>query len=438
MTATLEQLLETLVRPALRAHNGDVELVGYQDGILRLRMLGQCAGCPAAAMTNETLIEGQLMPLLPDLKEVILVHTVDASLLAEAGNITNQKKTLHRGQSVATFLMGTRRLYDYVDNNPAVAMYPVQYVNDPYVIAQNDNLVSINSCVQIDLMGQVVSTSVGLRQISGVGGQIDFVRGANMSKGGRAIMAMPSTTCGTGSEVTNISILALLSRRTKKGLAHESMFADQAVLIPELLKGLPFSVFATSSIDALIHAIESSLSPKASATTKLFGYQAIAWILKGYLAIRDQGPDARFPLLSQFLLASNYAGIAFGNAGCAAVHALSYPLGAVYHVPHGESNYAMFTGVMKQYLAIRSDGAIAELNAFLAQLLDCPPEAVYEALEDLLSCLLPKKALHEYGMQEHELAEFTDSVLANQQRLLQNNFVPLSREQIYAIYRSLY
>ena len=214
--------------------------------------------------------------------------------------------------------------------------------------------------------------------------------------------------------------------------------ADQAVLIPELLKGLPFSVFATSSIDALIHAIESSLSPKASATTKLFGYQAIAWILKGYLAIRDQGPDARFPLLSQFLLASNYAGIAFGNAGCAAVHALSYPLGAVYHVPHGESNYAMFTGVMKQYLAIRSDGAIAELNAFLAQLLDCPPEAVYEALEDLLSCLLPKKALHEYGMQEHELAEFTDSVLANQQRLLQNNFVPLSREQIYAIYRSLY
>ena len=247
-----------------------------------------------------------------------------------------------------------------------------------------------------------------------------------------------TTTAGTGSEVTNISILALLSRRTKKGLAHESMFADQAVLIPELLKGLPFSVFATSSIDALIHAIESSLSPKASATTKLFGYQAIAWILKGYLAIRDQGPDARFPLLSQFLLASNYAGIAFGNAGCAAVHALSYPLGAVYHVPHGESNYAMFTGVMKQYLAIRSDGAIAELNAFLAQLLDCPPEAVYEALEDLLSCLLPKKALHEYGMQEHELAEFTDSVLANQQRLLQNNFVPLSREQIYAIYRSLY
>lgn len=114
--------------------------------------------------------------------------------LVEAGVITNRKKTLHRGQSVATFLMGTRRLYDYVDNNPAVAMYPVDYVNDPYVIGKNDNLVSINSCVQIDIMGQVVSTSAGLRQISGVGGQVDFVRGANLSKGGRAIMAMPSTT----------------------------------------------------------------------------------------------------------------------------------------------------------------------------------------------------------------------------------------------------
>ena len=114
--------------------------------------------------------------------------------LVEAGVITNKAKTLHRGLSVATFLMGTRRLYDYVNNNPAVAMYPVDYVNDPYVIGQNDNLVSINSCVQVDIMGQVVSTSAGLRQISGVGGQVDFVRGANLSKGGRAIMAMPSTT----------------------------------------------------------------------------------------------------------------------------------------------------------------------------------------------------------------------------------------------------
>ena len=89
--------------------------------------------------------------------------------------------------------MGTRKLYDFADNNPAVELHPVDYVNDPYVIAQNERLVSVNSCVQVDLMGQIVSASVGRRQISGVGGQVDFVRGANMSRGGKSIMAMPST-----------------------------------------------------------------------------------------------------------------------------------------------------------------------------------------------------------------------------------------------------
>ena len=124
--------------------------------------------------------------------------------LVEAGVITNKKKTLHPGKSVATFLMGTRRLYDYVDDNPSVEMFPVDYVNDPVVIAQNDNMVSINSCVQVDLMGQVVSTSVGHKQISGVGGQVDFVRGATMSKGGRSIMAMPSTAKGKVSKIVPI------------------------------------------------------------------------------------------------------------------------------------------------------------------------------------------------------------------------------------------
>lgn len=84
MTSHIEQLLEELVRPALRAHNGDVELVGYENGVLRLRLLGQCAGCPAATMTNETLIQGQLLPRLPELREVILVHTVSDSLLDQA------------------------------------------------------------------------------------------------------------------------------------------------------------------------------------------------------------------------------------------------------------------------------------------------------------------------------------------------------------------
>lgn len=113
--------------------------------------------------------------------------------LIEAGVITNKCKQIDRGQCVASFLMGTDKLYRFVDNNPAVRMMPVDYVNDPRVICQNDNVVSINSCVEVDLMGQVCSEAVGLTQISGVGGQVDFVRGARMSKGGRTIIAMPAT-----------------------------------------------------------------------------------------------------------------------------------------------------------------------------------------------------------------------------------------------------
>lgn len=94
MTAQrLEELLDQLVRPALRAHGGDAELVGFDDGILRLRMLGQCAGCPGATLTNETLIEGQLMPILPDLKQVVLVHHVDDSLLDMARSLMTRSRT---------------------------------------------------------------------------------------------------------------------------------------------------------------------------------------------------------------------------------------------------------------------------------------------------------------------------------------------------------
>ncbi len=116
--------------------------------------------------------------------------------LMERGVINNSKKTLHKGYCVVTFLMGTRRLYDFVNNNQDVRMYTVDYVNNPYVIAQNDNMMSINACVQVDLMGQVASESIGLKQISAVGGQTDFVRGANLSRGGRSIIAMPSTAAG--------------------------------------------------------------------------------------------------------------------------------------------------------------------------------------------------------------------------------------------------
>jgi 4-hydroxybutyrate CoA-transferase len=89
--------------------------------------------------------------------------------------------------------MGTKKLYDFVNNNPMVEMRPVDYVNDPYVIGQNDHMVCINSWIEIDLQGQVAAESMGLKQYSGTGGQVDYVRGAALSRGGKSIIAMPST-----------------------------------------------------------------------------------------------------------------------------------------------------------------------------------------------------------------------------------------------------
>ena len=253
----------------------------------------------------------------------------------------------------------------------------------------------------------------------------------------RELVIIP-TTCGTGSEVTNISIMARTRIGTKLGLVSPAMYADYAVLIPQLLEGLPFKVFAASSIDALVHAVESALSPKATPYTKLFGYKAIEMIIRGYQTIAKKGPESRFSLLNDFLLASNYAGLAFGTAGCAAVHATSYPLGGKYHVAHGESNYAMFTGVLKNYMELRRDGEIAVLNQYLADLLGCMTNVVYDELEKLLDQILPKRPLREYGVTREDLPVFAHSVVTEQGRLMANNFVPLDEARVLKIYTELF
>ena len=284
--------------------------------------------------------------------------------------------------------------------------------------------------------GTVIDIAKVLAVSNGEGVDELYDKAPNLEKK-RELVILP-TTCGTGSEVTNISIMARTRLGTKLGLVSPAMYADQAVLIPELLEGLPFSVFATSSIDALVHAVESSLSPKATPYTKLFGYKAIEMIIKGYQKIVAEGWEVRLNLLENFLVASNYAGLAFGTAGCAAVHATSYPLGGKYHVPHGESNYAMFTGVLKNYMELKQDGEIAVMNRYLAGLLGCGVEEVYDKLEELLNQILPKKPLHEYGMTKEDIDEFAHSVMVSQGRLMANNFVPLDEDRVRKIYTELY
>lgn len=112
--------------------------------------------------------------------------------LVDAGVLTNSRKTLHPGKIIAGFILGTKRLYKWVDDNPIIEFHPTEYVNDPFIIAQNERMVAINSAIEVDLTGQVCADSIGHRLFSGVGGQLDFIYGASRSKGGVPIIALPS------------------------------------------------------------------------------------------------------------------------------------------------------------------------------------------------------------------------------------------------------
>jgi len=127
--------------------------------------------------------------------------------LAETGRVTGARKTLDRFKIVYTFCLGTKRAYDFVNQNPGCASYSVDYTNDPFVIAQNEKVVAINNCVEMDLFGQVCSESSGTRQISGTGGQVDFTYGAYRSRGGKAFLCMSSTYDRKGAVVSRIKPL---------------------------------------------------------------------------------------------------------------------------------------------------------------------------------------------------------------------------------------
>jgi butyryl-CoA:acetate CoA-transferase len=127
--------------------------------------------------------------------------------MAEAGRLTGARKATDRGKIVFTFCLGTRMSYEFLDRNPMCASYPVNYTNDPFVIAQNDRFVAINNCVEIDLFGQVCSESSGTRHISGTGGQVDFTYGAYRSKGGKAFLCLSSTFDKKGTTVSRIKPL---------------------------------------------------------------------------------------------------------------------------------------------------------------------------------------------------------------------------------------
>ena len=260
------------------------------------------------------------------------------------------------------------------------------------------------------------------------------------------VIAVP-TTCGTGSECTNISVAivkdekdgVLTGRETKLGLVSDDIIPNKVCLIPDLLRPLPYKPFASSAIDALVHATESFLSPhRKTMTSEMFSEKAMEMILTGFKLIDEKGPDARFGYLDEFVTASFYAGIAFLKAGCGPVHGMSFPLGGTYHVPHGESNYMLFGAIMDHYDTHKPDGELLKFKELVARILGCEAKDAISEMNALLQRILPLRSLRNCGFTEADCKSFPQSVEANQQRLMTNAYYPFDLESEEAIYRKCY
>ncbi|MHB1315784.1 MAG: iron-containing alcohol dehydrogenase [Christensenellales bacterium] len=284
--------------------------------------------------------------------------------------------------------------------------------------------------------GTIIDISKAL-SLGGDWKAVDLYEGKVVPQKARQLIAVP-TTCGSGSEVTFSTVAELKSRNTKVALLNTEMSADRAILITEMVKTLPYKNFATSAIDALIHAFEAITSQKANSYSSLFAKEATRLILSGFMYIEKNGKESWQDYADSFQTASNYAGIAFSNASVGAVHALSYPLGAIYHIPHGESNQLLFTAIYRKYICKGHFEGIQALQTLMSTVLSVETKDVWDRLDALLDVIWKKKTLCEYGIEKVELQKFASSVHEKQQRLLGVSCYKFDYDDICDIYGSIF
>lgn len=258
------------------------------------------------------------------------------------------------------------------------------------------------------------------------------------------------TTCGTGSEVTVTSVFDRTRKGTKMGLTNYAFGTDYAILIPSLLNTLPDFVFGTTSIDALIHAIESYLDgAQATVGSQMFAERAIRMIMPIYKALEKEGLSAKGKYLFDMQLASTFAGIAIANALPSAAHAMGYPFAGKFHRPHGESCYVFLDVTLQKYLRDIEAGKVSEervntWRSFMTILAEAMDEVgtddatLLSHLDELLGVICPKKSLKEYGATEEDCVEFGKSCFANQQRLMSCAFSEFSEQELIDAYKAVY
>ena len=384
--------------------------------------------------------------LQADKREIVIVPTIykmaDFGQLAEEFNLNERDVVLTNEFIYKPFMESYNLPCQFVFQEkfgllePSEEMIEIMYNAIPY--DSYDRVIAIGGGAIMDLcklLGCKRPTSVH---------EMYFKREPVIHE--KEVIAVP-TTCGTGSEVTNISVAivkdekdgVLTGGETKLGLVSDDIIPNKVCLIPKFLETLPYKPFITSAIDALIHAVESFLSPhRRTMTSEMYSVTATRMLLEGLTDIANNGQEARMNHLDEFITASNMAGIAFLKAGCATVHGMSFPLGGTYHVPHGESNYALFGKILEIYNEINPDGELKRLKAIIADITGCDAADGITKLNEILEKVYPLKPLREYGFKEEDIVNFADSVEANQQRLITNSYVPWSKELSMRVYRECF
>lgn len=214
----------------------------------------------------------------------------------------------------------------------------------------------------------------------------------------KELILVPAT-CGTGSEVTNFVTLHLREERVKSVVASDELYADSIVIIPELLKHLPDDIFIYSSINALINSMESYLSIKATSYTKIFSLKAIELIINGYKKIYKEGIEARSDMLEDFLIASNYSGIACSNTRMGMIHSTYTTMDTRGLLSIDKAKCIEFANVFEAYGKLKSNEEFKGLNQLLSRLLECDEQKVYEETEKLLNNLVERMKSNIYNFE---------------------------------------
>lgn len=297
---------------------------------------------------------------------------------------------------------------------------------------QHDGLIAVGGGSAIDIAKAVSAFS----QFEG--SLIEMVGTNLVPEKGASIIAIP-TTAGTGSEVTNISILSDKEAQLKKGIVSDYLLPDVAIVAPEMTLTMPPSVTAASGIDALVHAIEAYISVNASPITDALALGAMKMISKS-LPKAYSNPN-NVAAREQMATASLMAGMAFGNAGVGAVHALAYPLGGRYHIAHGVSNALLLPYVM-EWNKISCVERFRDIACALGEKTDGLSDSeaadkAVQAMRRLSSDVNIPKGLRAFNIPEEAIPDMAEDASKNN-RLLKNNPRLLSKLDIEQIYRSAY